>query len=61
MYCFKPDELQATIEGEFSASVYKAISLDFYECIGEGCASDEEKRKYLTVPTLGLFMSNNLI
>ncbi|KAL4450521.1 hypothetical protein ABPG74_019419 [Tetrahymena malaccensis] len=61
MYCFGVNEDKAFIEGEFSANIYKAISIEFLECIGEGCASNEKKEQYLNNPTLGIFFSNNII
>ncbi|EAR84515.2 transmembrane protein, putative (macronuclear) [Tetrahymena thermophila SB210] len=62
MYCFDVNEDRAKIQGEFSANIYKAIEIDFIECVDKDyCASAEEKAKYLTNPTLGLFFSNKIV
>ncbi|KAL4450520.1 hypothetical protein ABPG74_019418 [Tetrahymena malaccensis] len=62
MYCFDTKEDRASIQGEFSANIYKAIEIDFTECVDENyCASAEEKAEYLTNPTLGLFFSNKIV
>ncbi|EAS06062.2 transmembrane protein, putative (macronuclear) [Tetrahymena thermophila SB210] len=61
MYCFNLEEDNATIEGEFSALIYRSIVLHFDECIGNGCATNQTKMNYINQPTLALFMSNNII
>ncbi|KAL4432652.1 hypothetical protein ABPG74_004945 [Tetrahymena malaccensis] len=61
MYCFDTNEEDAIIEGEFSADIYRAIVIEFQECLGEGCASKEKKSQFLNNPTLGIFFSNQII
>ncbi|KAL4479243.1 hypothetical protein ABPG72_011455 [Tetrahymena utriculariae] len=42
MYCFDTNEQEAIIEGQFFANIYRAIVIEFQECLGEGCASKEK-------------------